>query len=413
MQTQKKLTLTFVAFLAFMGLAATACSSSGSGAGNGSNHTITIGLLTDLTGPAASGNETSPDGVKAGVAYAKAHGYTIKYIVADTQTSPTSALSAAQELVEQDHVLAVVAVSSLTFEASTFLTQHHVPVVGAAEDASEWVTSTNMFSVFGPEDASKVATTPGKFFKLEGATKIGALGYSISPQSADSAEATAASAEAAGLTAPYLNASFQFGSTNVQPIALAMKSAGVDGMTASVDPNTGLLLVTALRQAGANIKVAVLPTGYGGDLEQAGPNALASAQNVYFLSTFEPIEMHTSATQTFQQYAQGAGITGDPTYAEYDGYASVAMLVQALQSAGSNPTQAKVLSSLSSIHNFNAAGLLGTHTVDLGKRIGLPAGPDSCEYFTKLAGSTFHLVPGADPLCGSLIPGKTVSPPSS
>ena len=399
----------FLAIVAVFGLAGTACSSSGTGSGSG---TITIGVLTDLTGPAASGNKTTPDGVKAGVAYAKDKGYTIKYVVADTQSSPTGVLTAAQELVEHDHVLAVLAVSSLTFLAANFLTQHHVPVVGAGEDASEWVSTPNMFSVFGPLDASKVATTAGLFFKMEGATSIGSLGYNIAPQSADAAESTAVSAQEAGLKAPYVNASFAFGSTNVQPIAWAMKGAGVDGVTASVDPNTGLLLVTALRQAGANIKVALLPTGYGGDLQQAGPGALSSAQNVFFSSTFEPIEMHTAATEQFIKYAKDAGISGDPTYAEYDAYAAVALLVQGLQGAGSSPTQAKLISALSSVHNFDAAGLLGSQSVDFANRTASPLGPGNCLYFAKLSGSSFQLVAGAEPLCGSLIPGKTVSPPS-
>ncbi len=412
MHTTKRV---FLAIVVWTGLVAVTCTGAASSAGASPSKTdpITIGVLTDLTGAAASGAETTPTGVKAGVAYAKAHGYDIKYVVADTQTSLTGVESAAQELVERDHVLAVVSVSSLTFLVSSFFTQHHVPVVGAAEDASEWVTTKNMFSVFGPVNASLVATTLGQFFKLEGATDIGALGYGISPQSADAAESAAASAEAVGLKAGYVNANFQFGSTNVQPIALAMKSAGVDGMTATVDPNTGLLLVTALRQAGADVKVAVLPTGYGGDLLQAGPNALASAQDVYFLSTFEPLEMHTAATQEFHKYLKDAGVSGDPTYAEYDGYTSVALLVQALQSAGSNPTQAKLMKALTDIHNFNAAGLLGSHTINFSRRVASPAAPGNCEYFTKLSGSTFKLVPGADPLCGSLVAGKTVSPPSS
>ncbi|HUC38044.1 MAG TPA: ABC transporter substrate-binding protein, partial [Acidimicrobiales bacterium] len=349
----------------------------------------------------------------AGVAYAKAHGYTIKFDLADTQTSPTGAQSAAQELVLQDHVTAVIAVSSLTFLAASVFTQHGVPVVGAAEDSSEWTNTKNMFSVYGPIDASLVATTDGKFFKLEGATNLGSLGYGISPQSADAAEGAAVSAQLAGLKVGYLNANFSFGSTNVQPIALAMKSSGVDAVTASVDPNTGLLLVSALHQVGANIKVALLPTGYGGDLTQAGPGALSAAQNVYFLSSFEPIEMHTAATVQFQKYLKVAKITGDPTYAEYDGYASVVLLVQALQAAGSHPSQAKLLAALGRIKNYNAAGLLGGRTINMAKRVAAPGAPGNCLYITKLSGSTFRLVPGADPICGSLVPGKTVSPPSS
>jgi ABC-type branched-subunit amino acid transport system substrate-binding protein len=405
------------------GLLAAACSSSSTGGpktsgttagttAGATTKTVTIGVLTDLTGEAASGNKTTPEGIKAGVFYAKDHGFNIKYVVADTQTSPASALSAAQELVEQDHVVCVIAISSLTFAASSFLTKSDVPVIGAAEDASEWVASANMFPVTGRLDAAVVATTAGKFFKLEGVTSLGVLGYSISPQSADAAEGDAVSAQSAGLKAGYTNASFQFGSTNVQPIALAMKSAGVNGVTATVDPNTGLLLVTALKQSGADIKVALLPTGYGGDIEQAGSNALSLAQNVYFLSQLEPVEMHTAATEEFQKYLSDAGVSGDPTYAEYEAYASMTLLVQALEAVAGTPTQANVLAALSKITDFNAAGLFGNQSIDFTSHTPESIGPGECEYVTKLSGSAFKLVPGADPICGALIPGKTVSPPS-
>jgi branched-chain amino acid transport system substrate-binding protein len=33
----------------------------------------------------------------------------------------------------------------------------------------------------------------------------------------------------------------------------------------------------------------------------------------------------------------------------------------------------------------------------------------NCVWVTKLSGSTFELVPGADPICGTLVPGVTVS----
>src|SRR5579862_7907807 len=48
----------------------------------------TIGVLTDLTGLLSSGQHTSPLGVKAGLGMADANGYKIKYIVADTASSP-------------------------------------------------------------------------------------------------------------------------------------------------------------------------------------------------------------------------------------------------------------------------------------------------------------------------------------
>ncbi len=187
-------------------------------------------MLTDLTGEAASGNKTSPMGVQAGTVLAARDGYTIKYVVADTGTSPSQALTAAQKLVEQDHVFAVVAVSSLTFSASSYLTAQGIPVVGVAEDGPEWITAKNMFSVFQVRWTSpRWQTTVGDFFKKEGATNIGALGYSISPSSAESTKA-------AGLSAPgrrpevgvhQRQLPVPAGSTkNVEPVALLGHEVG-------------------------------------------------------------------------------------------------------------------------------------------------------------------------------------------
>ena len=406
--------LRLVAAVVSVLLVAAACGSSspsGPGGAGSSSKTYTVGILTDVTGPAASSSKTSPQGVKAGTVYASRQGYTIKYVVADTGTSPTGALSAAQKLVQQDHVFAVVAVSVLAFSAAPFLTAQGIPVVGAAEDGPEWITSKNMFPVYGYTDATIVTTALGLYFKMAGATNMGTLGYGISPTSSENAKAAGISAQAAGLKAGYVNANFSFGSTDVAPVALAMKSAGVDGMYATVDPNTGFALVTALRQSGANLKVAVLPTGYGGDLQQAGPNAQQVAQNVTFLSYFEPVEMHTPATMQLQTDLKSTGVTGDPTYAEYAGYASIALFVQGLQGAGSNPSQSGLINALSHITNFNAAGLLGSHPINLSQRTG-SNGPNNCVWHSKYSGSTFQPVTGADPLCGSVIPGKKVSPSS-
>jgi ABC-type branched-subunit amino acid transport system substrate-binding protein len=376
---------------------------------SGGNHTISVGILTDLTGPAASGNKSSVQGVDAGAVIAKQDGWTIKTYVGDTQTSPTGALNAAKTLVEQDHVDVILTVSAITFGGAPYLTSAGVPVVGAPEDGPEWLTSMNMFPVYGYLDTTKVATTTGAFFKMEGVTNVGALGYSISPSSAEAAKGAAASAENAGLKVGYLNASFPFGSTNVAPVALAMKSAGVDGFTATVDPNTGFALITALRQNGDPLKVALLPTGYGGDLIQAGPGALQSGQGVYFYTSFEPMEMNTAATQQLKGALAAIGIHTDPTYAEYAGYASVALLLEALKTTGPNLTHSGLITALTNVKGFNAAGLFGDHSFDLGDRSSTATGVGSCIYVTKLSGQTFQLVPNADPICGSEIPGKSVS----
>jgi ABC-type branched-subunit amino acid transport system substrate-binding protein len=397
-----------VAAVAGCGSSKSGNASSGDNSSSAGLKTVTVGVLLDATGPAASGNKTATEGVKAGTYYAARNGYKIKYVEADTATNPSTALSAAQKLVTQNHVDAVIVNSALTFAAAPYLTQRGIPVIGAGEDGPEWTTAKNMFSVFGALNTTKVAETTGKLFKQLGVTTVGAVGYSVSPISSETAKAAAESAKQAGLKVGYLNAKFPFGSTNVGPIALAMKKAGVNGFTATTDPNTAFSLITALRDSGVDIKAAMLATGYGGDLEQAGPGALNAAQNVYFSMGYEPVEMQDAATKQFVSDLKSAGISSSPTYAEYNGYVSVGLLVRALKAAGSTD-KSGLISALSNIHDWDALGLFGSHKLNLSDRTSMVSGVDNCLWVTKLVGKNFQLVKGATPICGATIPGVTVS----
>ena len=385
----------------------TASGSTTSGSGGG-GHTYTVGVLTDVTGPAASGNKTVLDGVKAGIAAVAKDGVKVDYKVADTQTNPANVLAAAQKLVQQDHVIAIIGHSALLYAAAPWLTQHGVPVVGVAEDGPEWTKSPNMFSVFGAVHTEKVTTTTGLFFKQQGVTTAGAIGYSISPSSSEAAKATGVSAQAVGLKVGYINANFPFGSTNVQPVALAMKNKSVDGLTAATDPNTAFALIAALRNLNADPKVALLATGYGSDVLQAGPGALKAAQNVYFSLTYQPVEMHTPATQAFEAALKSVGVTGEPACAMYNGYLSVLLFSRAVKAAGANPTQASLIKALQGMHSWDAAGLFGGHDIDFNNHSGAGSAASNCQWMTKLSGNKFVLVPGADPICGTDT-GKTVT----
>jgi branched-chain amino acid transport system substrate-binding protein len=390
---------------------AASCSSSSSHTTGSSAQTYTVGVLTDLSGPAASTEASVPLGIKAGIGRAAEEGYKIKYVIADAATSPSGALAAAHRLVDQDHVFAVLAVSALTFAASSYLTSKGVPVIGAAVDGPEWQNSQNMFAIEGTPDYNTVYTLFGDFFKMQGVTNVAALGYGITKSSELSTKSTAASAEAVGLKVGYLNANFPFGSTNVGPIALSIKNAGSDGYYGGVETSTNFALIEAFRQQGINMKAAILPIGYGGDLLSGGPSAQQAAQGVFFESGYEPVEMHTTATQQLQSaMSKYAGVTQDPTFNEYLAYVSVDGFVTGIKAAGAHPTQASLISGLLGIKDYDAAGLLGSHPIGFT----LPQraagyGPQQCTWVTKFEGTTFQLVPGADPLCGALVPGKTVS----
>lgn len=392
--------------LVAVGCSSSSKSSSGSGSGGGSP-TYTVGLLSDFSGPGANLAVSLKPGIEAGIGLAKQEGYNIKYVEADTTTSPAGALSAAKKLVEQNHVLAVFMNSVVGFGAAPYLAKQGIPVFGAAGDGPEWISDRNMFSVLGYEDYTTVQTTFGEFFKMRGVTNLASVGYGIEPSSYETAKGVALSAQHAGIKVGYLNINFPLGSTNVAPLVLAMKDAGVDGLSTSIITNSTFAIIQGLEQQGVHLKAALPPVGYGGDLTQEGPAALQQAQGVYFISGWEPVEMHTAATEKLQNALKTyAGVTGDPTFDEYIGYLTVDAFVQGIKRAGSNPTQAQLIDATLGITNYTGQGLWGGRSIgfDMAFR-GKYEGADNCVWFTQYKGTTFHLVPGATPLCGTTIPG--------
>src|SRR5579863_6495333 len=119
-------------------------SSSKSAASSSSKPAYNIGVITALTGLASASNHNILYAIKAGDALAADEGYNLKYFVADDTSTPSGALAAAQRLVDQDHVLAVIAISDLTFGAAPYLKARGIPVIGGAVDSTEWTTDSNM-----------------------------------------------------------------------------------------------------------------------------------------------------------------------------------------------------------------------------------------------------------------------------
>ena len=82
------------------------------------------------------------------MALALSEGYHVKVYTVDGATSPTQVLNGAKQLVEQDHVFAVIGLSSLLFSAAPYLASKGIPVIGADYDGGEWLTTPSMFSGF-------------------------------------------------------------------------------------------------------------------------------------------------------------------------------------------------------------------------------------------------------------------------
>jgi hypothetical protein len=124
--------------------------------------------------------------------------------------------------------------------------------------------------------------------------------------------------------------------------------------------------------------------------------------------------MHTAATRRLQDALRTyAGVTGEPTFAEYLGYAAVDGLVTGLKAAGPQPTQASFIQAMLGITSYDAAGLYGTHSIGFSMaQRGRAAGADNCFWVTRFSGSSFHLVGAPTPSAAPSFPAsRTPRPP--
>lgn len=148
------------------------------------SNSITIGLITDLTGPAAPQYTGMVPSAEARIDLHNARGGVdgrkIHLIVEDDATNPTTNATDSEVLISK-RVFGVIDESAVVFGGYKALQQAGVPVTGGAYDGPEWglLPNTNMFSVSGSLAPRIPATTliPG-FVKAHGGKVVASLGYS-------------------------------------------------------------------------------------------------------------------------------------------------------------------------------------------------------------------------------------------
>lgn len=364
---------------------------------------ITLGVQTSLTGVAASEFAGVTTGVKARLGLQNSEGGVfgrqLKFVTRDDMSTETGSGSAAQALVAQN-VFGVMAVSAFVIGGYKTYVQAGIPVTGGGFDGPEWeqTPDTNMFATTGQYPGYPQWTTEVQFIKDNGGTNVACLGYNVT-SSAAGALGCAKAAPAVGIKAGYVNASISFGTVAVTPIALAMKSTGVDSAYMVMDANTNLAIITAAKQTGVNLKAPILATGYGQALLD-DPTAAQASQGAFFLNQTEPVELNTPATQQFVNALKTyASYTGIPGFDYTQGWLAADLMIKGLQQAGQNPTRQAFITNLSKVTNYDANGLLAS-PVNYAAFGQVPA--TQCLFFPQLVGSKF-VTKSAKPICGTLI----------
>ncbi len=375
---------------------------------------LTIALINDVTGAAAS-NTAGTNGVfQSAIAAQNAaggiNGHKLVGTVIDTQTNPALAATGVQEAIQKGDI-GIVSNSYLMDLVAKYPNQAGMPVTGTSTDGKEWGTQPYL-NMFAGDTGSNAANTPintlyGELAKQDGAKKVALYTLNVAANDNNFESYSIAKVDPSAKVVLQDN-SVPYGSTaNFGPTALVAKQNNVDWMWSNLDASSNVALVTAYRQAGVPTKDIYLPDGYSDSLPKSP--AWQSVQGATFQAVYHPFSIPNAGTEQMQsalmKYA-GWSKSNFPSFSQDEVWINTELMIKGLEGAGSNPTHASTIKALRNITNWNANGLI-PYTINFKTIFGhVPS--ETCVWLEKAEKSGFVLQ-DKEPICGKYLPGTSTN----
>mgnify|MGYP001601872908 FL=1 len=394
-----------ISLLAFAGLGAvSACggsssggaSSGGSPASNLTGPKIVIGVIASESGTGVATNSDISTTAKDWQDYVNAHGgingSPVSVIVKDDSNNAATALQDAQDLIQNDHAIAIGDASFTATAFEKYIDGVKVPVVslGGAGASTLYLSDPNFFT--------EMTTIPGAIAayaetaKIAGGKNFGLLYCSESPTCSQSVPLFKQASEATGLKFGY-SAEVSASTPNYTAVCLAAKNAGVDALaivSASPQENQRVFDNCATQ----NYSPIVLNNG-----STFGP-AAASDSKIPVQWTFTPTlsASDTSAATAAFRAAMGSYLASasapQNVMNAWVGLEVLAAAATAGVKSGTTPTAAAIYDGLYSLKGFTAGGLTGPLTYSR-----TAPTQSNCFFLSKLDHGTFSTPKGTAPVC--------------
>jgi branched-chain amino acid transport system substrate-binding protein len=373
---------------------------------------VKIGFIYPATGLAAPISGTGITGFKARIGAQNAqggvNGRTIDVLDRDDGSSGQN-LTTARDLVENQHVFAVVNESPFAFLTYRYLLENDVPMIGNGVDGTYYQEKGNesILSSSGNSNPFGDLTYdgPARVMKMLGAKKAGALAYGAASSSVSSAKAFMNYAvPEVGLDAAYTNTSVDFGTSDVGPLVLGIKNAGVDAVYLPMAASTDVAIAQGLVQNNVDMKATIMAQGYGQEFLDS-PVAEQLPDSTIFTLGNKPVELAKDpAVKKFRgDLKKYADYTDVPDFGIYTGYILADYFIKALEGAGKTPTRQGLIDAGHGMGTYDQAGLsCAPVDVSLGGRGKIPS--TNCGYYLQLKDGKFVLYPkNGKPVTGKLV----------
>jgi branched-chain amino acid transport system substrate-binding protein len=369
---------------------AAGASSGSAAAASGSD--LVIGTIGDFSG--AAGEPSHLAGLQAWVDSVNASGGIkgrhVKLIVEDDQGDATTSQADIRQLVQVDHVLAIVGPEASATESgwASYVQQQHVAVVGGEADTPEWFTNPDFFPsgstvLTAIEMQAYAVKAAGKStFGLVYCAEVAACKNSV-PALAGYAKAfhlTMASSAAIAVSAPSYTAQ-----------CLAAKQANAQAMVIDTSYAAGTRFAPACAQQGYT-PVYVIPSGsYDGSYLQ-----LSQVNGAYVPTTNALWFASTPAVNQFKQamakYESGTTLGPNPM----SGWAGGALFGAAAANLPAKPTPADVFTALYALPKNDTLNGLAP---PLSFHSGAPASQVTCFFMAQIQGGALTSPLGTAPIC--------------
>ena len=231
----------------------------GQTAGASTPATLEIGFICSCTGPEASTISQTAPAAQAWASWTNAHGgidgHKVHIVVKDDGYNPSTSLSDAQTLVEQDHVLAIMDNSDEDQAWASYAKEQGVPVLGDTDTVAGY-TNSDFFTPGMTFNNSSAAEADA--MKKAGVTKIADVYCAEVAICAQSVPELNAALKKVGGSVVY-SAAIGFAAPNYTAQCLAAKQAGAKGM--EVGDASGIVVKVASDCAAQGYE----PLEFGGD----------------------------------------------------------------------------------------------------------------------------------------------------
>jgi ABC-type branched-subunit amino acid transport system substrate-binding protein len=351
-----------------VGLVAAACSNSsnnsttttaasvGAGTPGVTATKIIVGSLATESGVLAGQFAQVVNGAEAYFDYVNAHGgvdgrkIDLAYNLDDTGSS-TDDTTQARNLVEQDHVFAVVGVGTPFFAAASFFAAEGTPVFGYVV-TQDWNNRPTLFGAYGSYlDYTTSQPVEAYLAKQLHAKSVAVVAYNIAASSEDACASVVQGLRNAGVNVGFEDLAFPY-SGNPTADVLKMKTANVDLMVSCMAAADNLSFAKTMSEYGMGSVKKIWLNGYDRDYLTQAPSAMVGT--IYLLQhvPFEAVTQFPGKYPAMAQYLDTMK-KYQPAYEyndlSFQGYLNAEQFVQGLQetaAAGLPLTQANLVKTI-------------------------------------------------------------------